>query len=153
MLTVSGDLLVRFGGVIFDCFKGMNLSGELAMVDKSGQANTMHTYALSLESHTAAVETLQAAGGKTLWAAVEVGSANTLAWIVDGILYSVEAIVKDRKRLAVCDDLVKIAVAFEYNGTPTEAPASGPESLITLGIGSDAEITWLIPTGLHAEAV
>lgn len=162
-------LLPYTGSKLFSSFNGVTLSDRyrtfsesetVGLLDKSCYSDQVRNYAADLIENTIGIEVLSETGG-AFWDAVQADSQGELIWTSDSrTMYSVDAIVKSRKRTIIIDDIVKMSVVFAYTDDPTivpppeppePEPGLGPESMITLGIGSDAEITWLITTGLHAE--
>lgn len=114
-------MYIKFGAQVLSTrYRSYNESDEAGLVDKSSGADTRRTYLPTLKDGGASFEFLQDSGGSVVWAAVEAGSTGTLEWGPEGTAsgkpkYTVNALVKNRKRDIVFDDVVKITVDFTYN--------------------------------------
>jgi len=115
------NLYVKFGSTVLSSrFKSYNESDEAGLVDKSAGADTRRTYLATLQDGGASMELLQEAAGTVLWAAVAAGTTGTLEWGPEGTAsgkpkYTVDAIIKSRKRTLVHDDVVKVSLDIIYN--------------------------------------
>lgn len=115
------NLYVKFGSTVLSSrFKSYNESDEAGMVDKSAGADTRRTYLATLADGGATMELLQESLGTALWAAIAPGTEGTLEWGPEGTAsgkpkYTVDAIIKSRKRNLVHDDVVKVTIDIVYN--------------------------------------
>lgn len=114
-------MYVKFGSTVLSSrYKSYNESDEAGLVDKSAGADTRRTYLSTLDDGGATMELLAESAGTALWAAIAPGTEGTLEWGPEGTAagkpkHTVNAIVKNRKRNIVHDDVVKISVEFIYN--------------------------------------
>ena len=115
------SLYVKFGPTVLSSrFKSYNESDEAGLVDKSAGADTRRTYLATLQDGGASMELLQESLGTAIWAAVAAGTEGTLEWGPEGTAsgkpkYTVDAIIKSRKRNIIHDDVVKVSLDIVYN--------------------------------------
>lgn len=121
------NLYLKFGSTVLGSrFRTFEPNEEIGLVDASAGTDVARTKVSTLEDGGASVEFLLEAAGTTEWAACDKGTFGTLEWGEEGTAsgkpkHTVYAVVKNRKKSVVYDDIVKANVEFEFSGAVTDA--------------------------------
>lgn len=123
--TGSG-LYLSFGGVVYSAdYRSLDLDESVDLIDASAGGDTWRPKLSTLRDGSFSFEYLSQTDGTAAWQGVAPNSEGTLEWAPEGTAagkqkFTVNAVIKGRKRKIPYADIVVVTVEGEYND------ASGP---------------------------
>jgi hypothetical protein len=128
----GSSLYLTFGTTVLNAeYRKFSVEESIGLKDASAGGDTARTYLTELTDGKATYEATDqtgttTVGGSATWTALAKGTSGTLLWAPEGTAsgkpkHTVVAIVKNRKRDIVYDDVTKISVEWQFSGAVTDA--------------------------------